>query len=120
VRQSEATESEKTFECYLDSQNLAWDRVPETQQKQPDYRVEHDGKPCFFEVKEFSDPATKPVGAFSSCPAIQEKLTQARKQFKKYRNYCCGVVLWNSKSIYRTLLLDTEDLRYSNPGKPNR
>jgi hypothetical protein len=40
---SEATESEKTFEHYLDSQKLAWDRVPETQQKQPDYRVEHNG-----------------------------------------------------------------------------
>ncbi|MGB9067653.1 MAG: hypothetical protein WCC21_03705 [Candidatus Acidiferrales bacterium] len=104
---SEATESEKMFERYLNGQNLAWDRVPETQLKQPDYRVEHNRKPCFFEVKEFSDPATKPVGAFSSCPAIQEKLTQARKQFRDYRNYCCAVVLWNSKSIYRTLLLDT-------------
>jgi hypothetical protein len=104
---SEATESEKTFEYYLDSQKLAWDRVPETQQKEPDYRVEHNGEPCLFEVKEFSDPATKPIGSFSVCPAIQEKFTQARKQFKKYRNCCCAVVLWNSKSIYRTLLLDT-------------
>jgi hypothetical protein len=104
---SEATESEKTFEHYLDSQKLAWDRVPEAQQKQPDYRVDHNGEPCVFEVKEFSDPETKPIGGFSACPAIQEKFTQARKQFKKYRNCCCAVVLWNSKSIYRTLLLDT-------------
>jgi RHS repeat-associated protein len=104
---SEVTESEKAFERYLDSQKLAWHRVPETQQKQPDYRVEHKGKPCLFEVKEFGDPALKPIGGFSACPAIQEKITRARKQFKEYRQYSCAVVLWNSKSIYRTLLLDT-------------
>ena len=92
---------------YLDSQKLAWDRVPETQQKQPDYRVEHNGEPCLFEVRSSVIRQLKPIGGFSACPAIQEKFTQARKQFKKYRNCCCAVVLWNSKSIYRTVLLDT-------------
>jgi hypothetical protein len=75
---SEATESEKTFEHYLDSQKLAWDRVPETQQKQPDYRVEHNGEPCLFEVKEFSDPATKPIGALA--PALPSKRSSLRRE----------------------------------------
>ncbi|MBZ5700451.1 MAG: hypothetical protein LAN84_01240 [Acidobacteriia bacterium] len=100
------TESEKTFERYLDSQNLAWTRFPDIRQKHPDYKVEHGQLTCVFEIKEFEDPAIKPVGGFSPCPAIQEKITQARKQFKGYREKCCVLVLWNSKSIYRSVLPD--------------
>ena len=103
---SEKTESEKTFERYLESQNLAWDKCADSQKKHPDYKVEHCGLTCLFEIKEFEDPARRPVGGFSPCPAIQEKLTQARKQFKEYRNQCCVLVLWNSKSIYRSVLSD--------------
>lgn len=103
---SAITESEEIFERYLCSQGLRWDRVPTTAGKHPDYVVAHNGASCFFEVKEFDDPLKKPVGGFSPCPAIREKITQARKQFKKYRNYCCVLVLWNSKSIYRGVFPD--------------
>ena len=100
------TESERFFERYLSAQGVAWARVSERDHKHPDYKVEHFEGPCFFEVKEFDDPSVKPVGGFSPCPAIQEKIAQARKQFREYRQHCCALVLWNSKSIYRSLFLD--------------
>jgi hypothetical protein len=53
-----------------------------------------------FEVKEFDEPAVKPSGGFSACPAIQEKIRQAKKQFKPFKD-CCTLVLWNSETIYR-------------------
>ena len=59
------TESEAIFERYLNSQNLQWDRVPESTLKQPDYKVAHGLTKCLFEVKEFDDPDTKPTGGFS-------------------------------------------------------
>jgi hypothetical protein len=52
------TESELTFERYVDAQNIGWTRVPTSTQKQPDYRVDHRSRACLFEVKEFDDPAT--------------------------------------------------------------
>lgn len=100
------TESEEIFERYLDSQNVSWTRVADSPRKHPDYKVEHRQSPCFFEVKEFEDPAVKPIGGFGPCPAIQEKVLQAKKQFRDYREHCCALVLWNSKSIYRSLFLD--------------
>src|ERR1700722_7096648 len=100
------TESEEIFERYMDGQNVPWTRVADSIQKHPDYRVEHRNVSCFFEVKEFEDPAVKPNGGFNPCPAIQEKVLQAKRQFRDYREHCCALVLWNSKSIYRSLFLD--------------
>jgi hypothetical protein len=100
------TESERIFEQYLDSQGLAWTRLQESDHKRPDYKLEHGRTTCFCEVKEFDDPLVKPVGGFSPCPAIREKITQARKQFRGCREHCCVLVLWNGKSIYRSTMLD--------------
>lgn len=100
------TESEQVFERYLEGQNLAWTRFPTTTGRHPDYKVQHGRSTCLFEVKEFDDPAIKPTGGFSACPAIREKISQARKQFKAYREHSCNLVLWNSKSIYRSVLPD--------------
>jgi len=102
---SPVTESEEVFERYLSGQKLQWNRV-ESSEKHPDYSVLHEDTNCFFEVKEFDDPLNKPTGGFSPCPAIREKITQARKQFKKYRSHPCVLVLWNSKSIYRGVFLN--------------
>lgn len=103
---SRRTESEEVFEEYLTSQNLAWKRILEPADKHPDYKVQQGDNLCVFEVKEFDDPAIKPAGPFSACPAIREKIRQARKQLKPFKHYCCSVVLWNSKSIYRSVWLD--------------
>ncbi len=73
------TESEQVFERYLEGQNLVWTRFPTAKGRHPDYKVEHGHSTCLFEVKEFGDPAIKPTGGFSACPAIREKISQARK-----------------------------------------
>lgn len=100
------TESEGIFQRYLEKHKFQWTRVESADGKHPDYSIECMGKICLFEVKEFDDPLKKPTGGFSPCPAIREKITQARKQFKRYRNHCCVLVLWNSKSVYRSALPD--------------
>jgi hypothetical protein len=96
------TESEEKFEQYLTGQNLTWNRIPESNRKEPDYTVRHGGSNCIFEVKEFDEPETKPVGGYSPLPPIRDRINRAREKFTEYRKYCCGVVLWGSKSIYRT------------------
>jgi hypothetical protein len=100
------TESEQVFERYVEEQNLGWTRFPTASGRHPDYKVQYEHSACLFEVKEFDDPAIKPTGGFSPCPGICEKISQARKQFKPYRDHSCSLVLWNSKSIYRNVSLD--------------
>lgn len=106
VRETSTTESEAIFQHYLENQKLQWARVESVDWKHPDYSVDCRGNICLFEIKEFDNPITKPTGGFSPCPAIREKITQARKQFKRYRDHCCVLVLWNSKSVYRSALPD--------------
>jgi hypothetical protein len=102
----EKTESEEVFEHYLSSQSLTWARISDLAAKHPDYKIQHKNDVCLFEVKEFDEPDVKPSGGFSACPAVREKIRQARKQFKSFKDCCCALVLWNSKSIYRSVLLE--------------
>lgn len=97
------TESETVFERYLESQSLNWMRLPTSDQKQPDYKIEHGTTTCVFEVKEFDDPATKPSGGFSPCPPIREKIHTAAKQFKNYKDDCCALIFWNT-NFYRNVM----------------
>lgn len=96
------TESEEKFEQYLTSQNLTWNRLPESNRKQPDYAVKHRDVNCVFEVKEFDEPQVRPVGAVDPLPAIRDRINRAREKFRDYRDNRCGVVLRGSKSIIRT------------------
>lgn len=96
------TESEERFETYLTGLNLVWQRVAQGQDQTPDYRITHGKAACFFEVKEFNNPEVPPVGGFSPCGPIRKKIKAAAKQLKNYRDECCAVVLWNSKTIHRT------------------
>jgi hypothetical protein len=102
------THSEALFEAYLDARGTSWEHEPAVpdKAKRPDYRLQHGGRSLWFEVKEFDDPAVRPMGGFSPVPAIREKIEQARKQFKEYKNDCCGLVLHNCKSIYRSTQLE--------------
>ena len=100
-----ATESETVFEQYLERQKLRWTRVPEAESPRPDYAVRYEGGECLFEVKEFDDPATEPIGGFDPRSAVREKIHQARKKFGEYKDHPCAVVLWNSKSVLRDLSL---------------
>jgi len=106
LNQDARTESEAVFERYLQAQGLKWMPIPTSDQKQPDYKVEHNGMICVFEVKEFDDPDPKPSGGYSPCPPIREKIHTAAKQFKNYRDCCCALVFWNT-NFYRTVLPQT-------------
>jgi len=96
------TESEDKFERYLTTEHLTWTRIPESTQKQPDYSVQHGETICVFEVKEFDEPGVRPVGGFDPLPPIRHKIKRAAEKFSRYRDQCCAVVLWGSKSIVRT------------------
>jgi hypothetical protein len=106
LNQTSKNESEGAFEQYLEPQGLNWARIPTSDHKQPDYRIEHNGIVCVFEVKEFDDPDPKPSGGHSPCPPIREKIHAAAKQFRTYKDCCCALVLWNT-NFYRTVLPQT-------------
>lgn len=97
-----ATESEHMFERYLGEQNLRWSRLPGSTRKQPDYAVEHRGLTCLFEVKEFNEPAIEPSGGYTPSPPIQKKIRRVREKFREYQDRPCALVLWNSKTIFRS------------------
>ncbi len=100
------TESEKVFERYVEDQNLTWSRIPTSNLPTPDYKIQHGTITCLFEVKEFNNPSKIPSGGFSPLKPIRTKIHGAERQFAGYQNHCCAVVLWNSKNIFRSLLLD--------------
>ena len=97
------TESEHLFERYLDSRGLRWAYEAHAGRKQPDYLIRLGPETCICEVKEFDDPDPKPTGGFSACPPIREKINRAARQFREYKHRPCGLVLFNSRSIYRSL-----------------
>ena len=103
---STQTESEKVFEQYLGAHNLVWSRIPTSNEPEPDYRVQHGSVACLFEVKEFDAPASIPSSPFSPVGPIRNKIRRTVRQFKKYQDSCCSVVLWNSKNIFRSLVVD--------------
>lgn len=106
LTQTSKTESEGMFERYLEAQGLKWACIPTSDQKQPDYKIEHDARTCVFEVKEFNDPVPKPSGGYSPCPPIREKIHAAAKQFGNYTDCCCALLFWNT-NFYRSVLPQT-------------
>lgn len=102
------THSEVLFKTYLEARGIGPDYEPDVpgKTKRPDFRVQYGGQSVWFEVKEFDDPAVRPTSGFSPVPAIREKIDQARKKYKEYKADCCGLVLHNCKSIYRSTELE--------------
>ncbi len=100
---SEKTHSESLFEDYLRSLPVDFTYEPQLpgRRKHPDYRVEVGGKEHWFEVKEVLDPEMKPTGGFDPTDPLEEKIGQARKKFKEFKEDCCILVLHGCKSIYR-------------------
>lgn len=96
------TDSEETFERYLRERGLVYERIPTTEEPQPDYRLQHNARTCVFEVKEFEDPAIWKRSSGPIAPPIRKKISRAAEKFQKYRDCCCSPVLW-TKSIYRPL-----------------
>lgn len=97
-------ESELLFEEYLTAHGYSdWTHeVPvEGKRKKPDYRLEHGGSSHFFEVKEFdAPPPLLGFGTYDPYGPIREKINQATRQFKEYKEFSCSVVLANPRSAF--------------------
>ena len=93
-------QSELLFEEYLTAQGYSdWSHEPpvEGKSKRPDFRLNHGGSSHFFEVKEFDAPNFPPGygGAYNPYKPIREKINQATRQFKEYKESSCSLVLAN-------------------------
>ena len=88
------------FERYLESQCLPFDFEKEHtgKSKRPDYSIEWQRQMVVFDVKDFDPPETSSTGfsAFDPYPRIREKIEQGRDKFKQFKEYCCGLVLYNA------------------------
>jgi hypothetical protein len=104
VADARRNESELLFEEYLKAHNYAdWthEAPVEGKRKTPDYRLEHSGSSVVFEVKEFDAPLPLPgVGTYDPYGPIREKINQATRQFREYKEFSCSVVLANPKSAF--------------------
>jgi hypothetical protein len=94
------TQGEMVFEKYLDSRRLPFEFEKEHvgKSKRPDYTVEWEGKTVVFDVKDFDPTAKFPTGfgQFDPYTPIREKVNQGREKFKQFKEYCCGLVLYNA------------------------
>ncbi len=97
------THSELLFEDYLRSLPVEFAHEPEVpgRRKRPDYKVEIDGRPYWFEVKELWDPESTPTGGYDPTSPFEGKIDKARKKFTEFKDDCCILVLHGCKSIYR-------------------
>jgi len=92
------------FERYLQERRLAYLREPQSpgKRKRPDFQLIAKGRSFRFEVEEFAATHEKISGSYDPLPSIREKIEDARKQFKEYRDDCCAVVLHSCQSAVRT------------------
>jgi hypothetical protein len=94
------TPGEVAFEKYLDSHHIKFEFEKEHpgKSKRPDYTIEWEGKTIVFDVKDFDPPKIFPMGsgAFDPYPPVREKIDQGRDKFKQFKEYCCGLVLYNA------------------------
>lgn len=101
--------SEILFEQYLAEQGLGKaDHEPEFPgaAKRVDYRLLHNGKRLWFEVKEFADdaaliarmvPGQVGGGSYDGYKGIRNKINDAWKKFRDYDGECCSLVLFNER-----------------------
>lgn len=103
MTESNRNESELLFEEYLTLQgHTDWTHEAPLpgKRKNPDYRLEYSGAAFFFEVKEFDSTFSGPgFGAYDPYGPIREKINQATRQFKEYKQFSCSVVLANPRSV---------------------
>src|SRR5882724_11953958 len=100
------TESERLFETYLQtSGHLEFEFEPELSEgsARPDFVLDAsiEGSPLriLFEVKEFQPtPADFQLGggAYDPYGAIRDKIQEGRRKFREYKQYACGLVLYNA------------------------
>jgi len=93
------TQGEQVFEGYLQSQSIPFEFEKEHpgKSKRPDYTIEWQGQTILLDVKDF-DPAATPLsgfGQFDPYTPIRQKIDEGREKFKQFKDYCCGLVLYN-------------------------
>lgn len=96
---SARTAGEKAFEDYLATQHLSFEFEKEYdgKSKRPDYTINWQNLPVVFDVKDFDAPArVMSFGAFDPYTKIREKIDQGRDKFKQFKEFCCGLVLYNA------------------------
>lgn len=92
------TAGEAAFEDYLRSQEII-DFIHEKEfpgkSKHPDYSVTLVGREHLFEVKDIDTDPPKPgfVGFWDPYGPIREKIDQARKKSKEFKDYPCSLVI---------------------------
>jgi hypothetical protein len=96
------TRSEKLFEQYLDLNGFKGkcDYEPSIsgKTKRPDYRLNYNGRECFFEVKELRKKPNEPkersaiINPYSS---LRKEINEARKKIKQFKDYPCSLVVFN-------------------------
>jgi len=101
------TPGETLFEQYLRAQNLPFEFEKEHpgRSRHPDYTIEWNGQTVVFDVKDFVPPekAALGFGFFDPYTRIREKIEQGRDKFKQYKEYCCGLVLYNGGQPFVSL-----------------
>ena len=100
-------DSELLFEEYLTAHgysNWTHEAPVEGKRKKPDYRMDFGDSSLFFEVKEFDGPPPPMVCSYyDPYPPIREKINQAVRQFKEYKDFSCSLVLANPKAAFAQL-----------------
>ena len=79
------TISEETFEKFCEMNNLPYKKIPECNNKTPDYKVTINSKNIIFEIKQIdSDNGfTEKTHSRTVGKRVREKIDEARKQFKE-------------------------------------
>ena len=111
MTESPRTKGEIVFEDYLNFQRVPFDFEKEHpgKTKRPDYTIEWESKTMVLDVKDF-DPPDTPLSGFGQIdpyPPIREKISAGRKKFKQFKEYCCGLVLFDAGRPL--LFLDSPD-----------
>jgi hypothetical protein len=112
MSESQKTPGEIVFELYLNSQSIPFEfeKPHAGKSKRPDYTIQWDGHTIIFDVKDFDPPKSFPMGfgQVDPYPPIREKIGQGRKKFKEFKEYCCGLVLFNAGAPL--IFLDSPDI----------
>ena len=93
------TLGEETFERYLDASGIGYEfeKLPAGKTRPPDYTIQHN-REYLLEVKDF-DPTDIPAGgAYDGYARIRAKIDSARRKFKEYEGWPCGLVLYNNNA----------------------
>src|SRR5579863_3316221 len=93
------TASELLFEGYLKAHGHAdWAHEPavEGKVKNPDYHLKAGGSTYLFEIKEFErQPPVFEPQVYDPYSPVREKINQAARQFKEYKEFPCSIVVAN-------------------------